>query len=299
MGNIVGKQFGVVASKNYTTALAESIKEGNQAKFYLAQSNDDQKALGDVTEVTSTDRNALIINGNTIQGISKEDITKLDAISDVTKIFKYQGSVRTRADLLAKVPPFVEKGDVYNVETSIVLNGIPYSAHTNFVYTGLNTTMGSEENWDSLGGTLQIGTSVKGVKIGTNTIRWGNEDKIPISSLTLKVTGGLLVSSNEVIKVDIGTGLKFQGNIIALKLSTKSLETLANYEGTGVSGLNIDDNGGLHVALAPSSNNGGRYLVHKSEGIALDYAQLVTSLKADTQLKTYINSLIDAKLKAQ
>ena len=47
MGNIVGKQFRVVASKNLKDSLADSVKEGNQAKFYLAQNNNpnEQKAL--------------------------------------------------------------------------------------------------------------------------------------------------------------------------------------------------------------------------------------------------------------
>mgnify|MGYP006920093979 FL=1 len=40
MGNIVGKPFGVVASINYEAALEESVKEGNQAKFYLASQRD-------------------------------------------------------------------------------------------------------------------------------------------------------------------------------------------------------------------------------------------------------------------
>ena len=101
MGNIVGKQFRVVASKNLNDSLADSVKEGNKAKFYLAQNNNpnEQKALENVTTVTNDDRNVLIINGNTIQGISKNDISKLDAISDATKIFKYQDKGKEMSDL--------------------------------------------------------------------------------------------------------------------------------------------------------------------------------------------------------
>lgn len=299
MGNIVGKQFGVVASKNYTTALAESVKEGNQAKFYLAQSGSGI-ALDNITKVTDDDRNTLIINGNKIQGISNNDVAKLNAITDVTKLFKYKGSVSPE-DFNALSAYDVNKGDVYNVTGECEVNKIKYPAHTNFVCVNVSQLgpQASTIEWDSLGGTMQIGTPTKGVKIGTGTIQWSNTNRVPISDLQLRVEKGLSVSTNETIGINIGTGLKFQGNIIALKLSTESTEVISVYEGAGTSGLNIDDKGGLYVALATSSDNGTRYLVHLSKGIALDYAQLVTSLKGDTQLKTYINSLIDAKLKAQ
>ena len=75
MGKIVGKQFRVVVSKDLTTAIAESVKEGNQAKFYLAQGSTG-KALDDVTNTTNDDRNTIVINGNLIQGISHNDFAK-------------------------------------------------------------------------------------------------------------------------------------------------------------------------------------------------------------------------------
>ena len=64
MGKIKNKIFGLVVSKNLKDSLADSVKEGNQAKFYLAQNNNpyEQKALDDVTTVTNDDRNTLIIN---------------------------------------------------------------------------------------------------------------------------------------------------------------------------------------------------------------------------------------------
>lgn len=64
MGNVVGKQFGVVASKDYITALTESVKEGNQGKFYLAQSGGN--GFDNITAITNDNRNTLIVNGNEI-----------------------------------------------------------------------------------------------------------------------------------------------------------------------------------------------------------------------------------------
>lgn len=296
MGNIVGKLFGVVASKNYTTALAESVKVGNEAKFYLAQSGSGI-ALDNITKVTDDDRNMLIINGNKIQGISNNDVAKLNAITDVTKLFKYKGSV---ADFKS-LPIKAEVGDVYNIQSDFIIDDIKYPAYTNVVCES-SEMVGNIPNtkWDSLGGTMQIGTGALRSQKTASIIHWKSENNIPISSFDLEVDHGLVVDGGGKLSINIGTGLQLYANAsITLQLSTESTEVISVYQGAGVSGLNIDDKGGLHVALATSSDNGRRYLVHLSKGIALDYAQLVTSLKADAQLKMYINSLIDAKLKAQ
>lgn len=202
MGNIVGKLFRVVASKNLKDSLADSVKEGNQAKFYLAQNNNpnEQKALENVTTVTNDDRNVLIINGNTIQGISKNDISKLDAISDATKIFKYQGSLATKEILLTKIPPSVEIGDVYNVESEVTLNNISYPAHTNFVYIGGHEN--TELNWDSLGGTMQIGTSAQPT-VRDSVLSYRTRDGVPADSfeIVLGSDTGLVANAEGVIRI--------------------------------------------------------------------------------------------------
>ena len=162
MGNIVGKQFGVVASINYEAALEESVKEGNQAKFYLASQRDaGLDSIDPSDEFNTKRRNALIINGNKIQGISEEDSVKLDELSHVTKIFQYKGSVATGDDLKAKVPPEASVGDVWNVEKECEIGGVKYPAHTNFVCSSAKASIGGKpasSTWDSLGGTMQMGT---------------------------------------------------------------------------------------------------------------------------------------------
>lgn len=394
MGNIVGKLFRVVASKNLKDSLADSVKEGNQAKFYLAQNNNpnEQKALENVTTVTNDDRNVLIINGNTIQGISKNDISKLDAISDATKIFKYQGSLATKELLLAKIPTSVEVGDVYNVESEVTLNNISYPAHTNFVYIGGHEN--TELNWDSLGGTMQIGTSARPT-VRDSVLSYRTEDRMPADSFVIVLGSdtGLVADASGIIKIKsdnktfsrveenmlscisaaplnhitlhistynglfIGTDLG-GNNHIDLRLSTKSIcymntevvneHTINNslsivsdnnyplHEfilpcGNGVEAI-ITDNikhtanlvvklstsgtdaeiagnsrmsgldfsgGGLYVALSSSEEVNKKFLIRNNNGLALKYTELVNSLRSDTQLKQYINSLIDAKLQAQ
>lgn len=341
MGNIVGKQFGVVASKNLKDSLADSVKGGNQAKFYLAQNNNpnEQKALENVTKVTNDDRNVLIINGNTIQGVSKNDISKLDAISDATKIFKYQGSLATKEALLAKIPPSVEVGDVYNVEYEVTLNNICYPAHTNFVYIGGHEN--TELNWDSLGGTLQIGTSAIQIKETDSTIGWRTKNKMPMSELEFIVSTdtGLYIDDNanlaltissggmptlhvstdpatsvvtyqsvinanhplNSITIQVSTGLKIgNDNKICLCLATDSNLGSASSNYSGAGVSGLDiSGGGLYVVLSSSATINKKFLVNKGDGISLDYTELVNSLMKDYSLKIYIGSLINDALEAQ
>ena len=200
MGNIVGKQFRVVASKDYATALAESVKEGNQAKFYLAQK--DGKALDGVTATTDNDRNTLIINGNRIQGVSNNDISKLDAITDVTKLFKYKGSVNTFSDLPTGASHDVSVGDVWNIRCDFTLEGVTYPAYTNVVCATAAYGSAPVVHWDALGGTMEIGTSVNPT-VRDSILTYKTENNIPISSfeIVLGSNTGLVADKSGIIRI--------------------------------------------------------------------------------------------------
>lgn len=392
MGNIVGKLFRVVASKDYATALAESVKEGNQAKFYLAQK--DGKALDGVTATTDNDRNTLIINGNRIQGVSNNDISKLDAITDVTKLFKYKGSVDTFDDLPTGALRDVSVGDVWNIKSDFTLEGVTYPAYTNVVCVTAAYGSASMIKWDALGGTMEMGTSVAPT-VKDSRLSYKTKNNIPISSfeIVLGSNTGIMADASGVIRIKsdkkifsrLGDGMlscisaaplnhitlhisTYNGlfigtdiggnNHIDLRLSTESICYMStnvvnehtinnslsivsnnNYPlhefilpcGNGVEAI-ITDNikhtanlavklstsgtdveiagnsrmsgldfngGGLYVALSSSEEVNKKFLIRNGGGLALKYTELVNSLKSDTQLKQYINSLIDAKLQAQ
>lgn len=392
MGNIVGKLFRVVASKDYATALAESVKEGNQAKFYLAQK--DGKALDGVTATTDNDRNTLIINGNRIQGVSNNDISKLDAITDVTKLFKYKGSVDTFDDLPTGASRDVSVGDVWNIKSDFTLEGVTYPAYTNVVCVTAAYGSAPMIKWDALGGTMEMGTSVAPT-VRDSRLSYKTKNNIPISSfeIVLDSNTGIMADASGVIRIKsdekifsrlddgmlscisaaplnhitlhistdnglfIGTDIG-GNNHIGLRLSTESICYMStkvvnehtinnslsivsdnNYPlhefilpcGNGVeaiitdnikhtanlavklstSGTDVEiagnsrmsgldfDGGGLYVALSPSEEVNKKFLIRNGGGLALKYTELVNSLKSDTQLKQYINSLIDAKLQAQ
>lgn len=392
MGNIVGKLFRVVASKDYATALAESVKEGNQAKFYLAQK--DGKALDGVTATTDNDRNTLIINGNRIQGVSNNDISKLDAITDVTKLFKYKGSVDTFDDLPTGALRDISVGDVWNIKSDFTLEGVTYPAYTNVVCVTAEYGSAPMIEWDALGGTMEMGTSVAPT-VKDSRLSYKTKNNIPISSfeIVLGSDTGIMADASGVIRIKsdkktfsrvddgmlscisvaplnhitlhistdnglfIGTDIG-GNNHIGLRLSTESICYMStkvanehtinnslsivsdnNYPlhefilpcGNGVEAI-ITDNikhtanlavklstsgtdaeiagnsrmsgldfsgGGLYVALSSSEEVNKKFLIRNGGGLALKYTELVNSLKSDTQLKQYINSLIDAKLQAQ
>lgn len=201
MGNIVGKQFRVVASKDYATALAESVKGGNQAKFYLAQK--DGKALDGVTATTDNDRNTLIINGNRIQGVSNNDISKLDAITDVTKLFKYKGSVDTFDDLPTGVSRDVSVGDVWNIKSNFTLRGVTYPAYTNVVCVTAAYGSAPVIDWDALGGTMEMGTSVNPT-VKDSRLSYKTKNNIPISSfeIVLGSDTGLVADARGIIRIE-------------------------------------------------------------------------------------------------
>lgn len=355
MGKIKDKVFGLVVSKNVTDSLADSVKEGNQAKFYLAQENlANGKALDEVTIPDElTDRNVLIINGNKIQGINQRDLNKLDAITDVTKLFKYKGSVTTGAELLAKVPPEAEVGDVWNVKEKCEIDGVRYPAHTNFVCSSVVASVDGRpgsSTWDSLGGTMQIGTEAHSTVGGdyNDILYFTTPEYTPINNFSIGVdeSTGLYfeISSNKLcltlstanqfelepsscdgctdliistslpikaVNIPIGIGLNVSTKYgISVKLSPTNDHINSINPANRISGLDISSNG-LFIAISSSGILDSQYIPEglrciapnntqkTTGGLILDGDNIAKWLKAHKKLDSYINSLIDAKLKAQ
>lgn len=288
MGNIVGKPFGVVASINYEAALEESVKEGNQAKFYLASQRDaGLDSIDPSDEFNTKRRNALIINGNKIQGISEEDSVKLDELSHVTKIFQYKGSVLDGDTLLKKVPPEASVGDVWNVEKECEIGGVKYPAHTNFVCSSAKASIGGKpasSTWDSLGGTMQMGTQCEG-QYTKKEVFFTQIDNIPISNFWLELSSNsalefdtsssepkLTLNLKEAIvnndsstntitcsnqagsimnqfSIKLGSGICLNNNMM-LRLSTKFDNDSSELYDWVNSGLTFDNDGAVHIAIA-------------------------------------------------
>lgn len=193
MGNIVGNVFGVVASKDQATALTESIKTGNEAKFYLSKNNTTNTGATCNAAGNKQDSIALTINGNVLRGMSAAEQEKLDQFLSVNPatVYKFKGTVATYADLL-KVTS-VKAGDVYNV-TDPTSQGYP--KETNFAATKDGT--GATTNiWDSLGGI--------GVKVSTadNITLTTYTTQISHQKLTMKPYAGATRNNTVVDAIEI------------------------------------------------------------------------------------------------
>lgn len=242
MGNIVGKQFRVVASKNVTDSLADSVKEGNQAKFYLAQEGaGGGAALDNITRVTDDARNVLIINGNKIQGISNNDVAKLNTI-DATKIFTYKGSVATFADLPNGKLRDVSVGDVWNIQHEFTLGDVLYPAYTNVVCASIAYGSAPVIQWDALGGTMQMGTTVAPTGESGCIINYESSTKVPINSFRIELGSdtGIMTDSSGIIRLRLTSKhfTKLNDNTLYINNNGSPLESVY---------LDIETSSGLFI----------------------------------------------------
>lgn len=250
MGNIVGKLFRVVASKNLKDSLADSVKEGNQAKFYLAQNDATNGiALDSITKPDwYTDRNVLIINGNKIQGVNGKDIEKLNAITDATKLFKYKGSVDTFGDLPTGALRDVSVGDVWNIKSDFTLEGVTYPAYTNVVCVTAAYGSAPVIDWDALGGTMEMGTSVNPT-VRDSILSYKTKNNIPISSfrIVLGSDTGLVADASGIIRIksDRKTFSRVEDGMLSC-ISAAPLNHIT---------LHISTNNGLFIGTDSGGNN--------------------------------------------
>lgn len=260
MGNIVGKLFKVVASKNVTDSLADSVKEGNQSKFYLAQAPSaasvsiDGLSLDDVIAPNKEfDRNVLIINGNKIQGVNDSDITKLNAIRDVTNLFVYKGSVDKFADLPTTN---VKVGDVYNVNREFNIGDVSYPAYTNVVCSYSKAGAGQQFiTWDALGGTMQMGTIAKVTADQNHTLIFAGNNDVPINSFQINVATerGLVFDEEKRLSLQYIDPIPTKiGNIVTYYASDtegnlKPMRSLSLSEGTGIA-LSTKNNNSVEIS---------------------------------------------------
>lgn len=280
MGNIVGKQFGVVASKDYNTALTESVKEGNQGKFYLTENGG--KGFDNITTATDNSRNTLIVNGNKIQGVSENDITKLNTIDSAitdSGFFKYKRSVSYFSDL-PNNPNDVRPGDVYNVNTEFELDGVRYPAYTNVVCISTRLDDSSSIKWNALGGTMDIGTmsiiSVSTDNYNTKKITYKSSDNRPINEVTIEVSefGGLKVSNDGKIYLETSVAIPSTGgNSLEFSCSTAAISHFSIYCGNGIEPGYFDvytQNPGFGLRLATNTDEDLKNSLTRCSGLYID-----------------------------
>lgn len=224
MGNIVGNQFGLVASKNQETAITDSKAAGNEAKFYITKNNSDNTGETCNAAGNAKDSIALTINGNVLRGMSKkqeETVNKYIGVNPAT-VYKFKGTVANYT-ALTKITS-VKAGDVYNV-TDPTSAGYPKETNFAAIKDGTGATTGI---WDSLGGIgitiatadqLTLGTVSNNSEITTFTLSANSDSSnrnkaadcfqvgatLPILIGSAQNTAGTFIP---IIDIDLGTGLR-------------------------------------------------------------------------------------------
>ena len=244
MGNIVGKPFGIVVSKDYDTALEESVYEGNQGKFYLTAYQG--SGLEDLPFFGN--RNVLIINGNKIQGVSYQDLEALDSVKKKGALLNYKGS---SSDFTK--PSDSSIGDVYTLGQPVYQDDVLYPMYSLVIDLGQHslipitppnpqdatvTTINNTINYSASAGIGSFGINLgSGLYAETGTIKLGIDASLMISSnnslgvrcgsglsagdkgLTVAIGSGLSMGDKG-LTVAIGSGLQANGNKIQVAIGS-------------------------------------------------------------------------------
>ena len=292
MGNIVGKPFGIVVSKDYDTALEESVHEGNQGKFYLTAYQG--SGLEDLP--FSEDRNVLIINGNKIQGVSYQDLEALDSVKKKGALLNYKGS----SSGFTK-PSDSSLGDVYTLGQPTYQGDVLYPMFSLVIDLGQNslipltpptpqgatvTTTNNTINYSASAGIGFFGINLgSGLYAETGTIK-------------LDIGSSLMISPNNSLEVRCGSGLSIgnKGLTVAigsgLSMGDKGLTVAIG------SGLSMGDKG-LTVAIGSGLQaNGNKIQVAIGRGLELSSQGVQTkigsylSFDSNQALQLNVGSLI-------
>lgn len=294
MGKIQGQPFGLVVSKTPQEALTESVKAGNEAKFYVH--NTDSVLDGAVSDGAGDGSKAceITINGNVLRGMSKAEQAKLDQFLNVdpATVYKFKGTVKSYDDLL-KVGS-VKAGDVWNV---IDPTSEGYPGNTNFAAT--KDGKGSDMHiWDSLGGFLAISTASNINLVNGTSIDSATADCFDYVSLSANTKGKRNNSADAIelvaqypITINKGT---FHGTPVAvlnLHLST---------------GLTYDNNYNLTLSSKviqgkyiknTSYSNDETHQIFTGAPFIIDDEKLdinISSL-ANAKINSYLGNVIDAQ----
>ena len=337
----IGKPFGIVTSKNQATAITESKQTNNAGQFYITKTDNSNTGGVSNTEGNASDAIALTINGNVLRGISKDDATKLANLNigsgtTTEGAFNYKGNVIQ----FVALPTDAKVGDVYIVNDVFTIDNITYPAYSSVVNIGPREWKplgGAMEIGTSVDPKLEQSTySTQRLYYTTY-----NDTPISSFSITVDNDSGLYINNNNLIGIKLRTADAFVNNdslnfhvssnpinefniyfgdgikaddideslggykpALVLNIATNiSYETTVSdyYKALRCSGLNINKDGQLSIALATNFNpidyiGNGLVIVGTSEtncaGLAINGNTLVNWLNTSDSFGNTINSLV-------
>lgn len=153
----------------YSKNISVTISGSNYTNMTVAQGSRLVPAINNTLTSTSTSEALSAAQGKALN----------DRISGLGNVYRVKGTKTNLSDVLALTDAKV--GDVWNVTNAFTLGGKPYPANTNIVcITATSTSDHDENNWDPLGGTVDLSTYVPKSDIVDNLST--SDSKKPLSA---------------------------------------------------------------------------------------------------------------------
>ena len=153
----------------YSKNISLTISGNNYTNMTVAQGSRLVPAINNTLTSTSTSESLSAAQGKALN----------DKISALGSVYRIKGSKTNISEVLALTDAKV--GDTWNVTNAFTFGGKPYPANTNVVcITATSTSDHDENNWDPLGGTVDLSTYVPKSDIVDNLST--SDSKKPLSA---------------------------------------------------------------------------------------------------------------------
>lgn len=153
----------------YSKNISVTISGSNYTNMTVAQGSRFVPAINNTLTSTSTSEALSAAQGKALN----------DKISALGSVYRIKGSKTNISEVLALTDAKV--GDAWNVTNAFTFGGKPYPANTNVVcITATSTSDHDENNWDPLGGTVDLSTYVPKSDIVDNLST--SDSKKPLSA---------------------------------------------------------------------------------------------------------------------
>lgn len=153
----------------YSKNISVTISGSNYTNMTVAQGSRLVPAINNTLISTSTSEALSAAQGKALN----------DKISALGSVYRVKGSKTSISEVLALTDAKV--GDTWNVTNAFTLGSKPYPANTNVVcITATSTSDHDENNWDPLGGTVDLSTYVPKSDIVDNLLT--SDSKKPLSA---------------------------------------------------------------------------------------------------------------------
>lgn len=184
-----------------------------------------------------------------------------DRISGLGNVYRVKGTKST-IDEVYDISADAKLGDVWNITSAFTIGGKPYPANTNVVCIAeWSTSTTPQNNWDPLGGTVDLSTYVSRSDIVDNTI--SSDTNKPLSANQGRLLGARLD------KLEVKTGLykllkPFTSGSLGSKTEVDSLlgvySTFSSAVTTGklIYGIYNDSNNLTHTVTFTAYNSTGK-----------------------------------------